>query len=60
MKRGRVVNTENVDGFDLKVGALELIVRRIQEYRAKLTLLTTHPSGREASAPGKTYLFMLL
>jgi hypothetical protein len=47
------VNTEDIYRLDLKVGSLELDVS------LSLTLEMTHPRGREASAPGKTYLFIL-
>lgn len=60
---GRVVNAEYVHRLDLEVCGLELW-RKISlsptsAPRPALTLLMTHPGGKDASAPGKTYLFML-
>lgn len=63
---GRVVDTEDVDGLDLKVCRFELhrsgtTLGDKDKYveGGVSTLLMTHPRGREASAPGKTYLFIL-
>jgi hypothetical protein len=59
---GRVVHAEDVDRLDLKVGGLELdgsAENIVYEQPGRLTCLMTQPSGSEASAPGKMYLFML-
>jgi hypothetical protein len=63
---GRVVHAENVDRLDLKVGRLELARSAgdadtpfDSSSKQLRTCLMTQPRGRDASAPGKTYLFML-
>ena len=62
MQSGRVVYTKDVYGFDLKVGRFELAsTSAITTYVSELpTCLMTQPRGSEASAPGKTYLFILI